>query len=420
MSNYIDLTLPKEKKVLNVGQFIDNYYPVVDGVVVCVENYTKLLMQKGHCCTVFAPKYPQYKDKAELAYRIVRSRSTRIPVVGYTLANCKNDTKFKKQILASNLNIIHAHSPFAVGKYGLYMAQKLGIPIVATFHSQFKLDFQKFIKADFIVDAMIKYVVDFFEKVDKVWAVTPAAAEILKSYGCTRPIDIMYNGCDYDYPKNVDEKLKLANTSFKLSEQQNVLLFVGRPDSQKNIYAIIESMKILKDSGVDYKLLIVGSSYEDEKVNSLIEDLGLNNNVVMAGKIYDRDKLSALYLRADLLLMPSVYDTASIVKIEGAAHKTPTLLVKDTPAATGVTHNHNGYLVENDSKDFARVISEALKDKDKLKEVSQNAYDTIFISWDKIVNKVEESYNEIIKEYKEKGSFAPKHSRSSKQEKNSF
>lgn len=34
------------------AQFIDSYFPVIDGVVHTVENYAKYLNRMGYCCVV--------------------------------------------------------------------------------------------------------------------------------------------------------------------------------------------------------------------------------------------------------------------------------------------------------------------------------------------------------------------------------
>ena len=388
---------------LRVCQFIDTYYPVVDGVVICVDNYARHLNAAGHYCSVVAPSFGAHDGEQE--QNVLRCKSVRVPFVGQRSALPAGDGKLKAMIKAGNFDLLHAHSPFALGRYALKYAHKNGIPVVATFHTQFKMDFEKFIKSGFIVDKLVDYVVKFFNGADRVWAVTQASAGVLKSYGCNREIEVMDNGCDYEYPRDPAEKIAAADQNFGLSGIKNLLLYVGRPDTQKNIYMMLDGMKVLKELGIDYKFLIVGTSYEDDKVQRYIDKSGLTDNVTMLGRIYDREVLASLYLRADIFVIPSVYDTSSLVKQEAAAHKTPSILITGTPAATGVRDGWNGYLIPNDANALARKLADALSDKQSLAKVSQNAYDSLHKSWQSVIAEAAERYAGIIQDYKNHGAF---------------
>lgn len=64
-------------KRLKVGYFIDTFFPMVDGVIMVVDNYAKR-MQKYADVTVFAPKVDLfYKDTFD--YKVIRSMSLPVP-----------------------------------------------------------------------------------------------------------------------------------------------------------------------------------------------------------------------------------------------------------------------------------------------------------------------------------------------------
>ena len=113
-----------QNKRLKIGLFIDTFFPMVDGVVMVVDNYAKRLSE-NHDVTVFTTK-PRKKgfDDSKLPYKVVRC--PRVPMFGldYDLPLPKLSHKFKKQIDNGEFDIIHIHSPFGVGKSGIRYAKK--------------------------------------------------------------------------------------------------------------------------------------------------------------------------------------------------------------------------------------------------------------------------------------------------------
>ena len=134
------------KDKLTIGLFIDTYYPMIDGVISVVDKYAKRLLKYGDVI-VFAPEVPGQKfDDSKLEYKVVRCKSIKMPIVDYSLPLPRFDKNFKKQLKKYDLDIVHIHSPFTIGKMGINYAKKRNIPVVATMHSQFKLDFLRAVK----------------------------------------------------------------------------------------------------------------------------------------------------------------------------------------------------------------------------------------------------------------------------------
>ena len=99
--------------------------------------------------------------------------------------------------------------------------------------------------------------------------------------------------------------------------------------------------------------------------------------------------------RADLFLFPSVYDTNGIVVREAAACGLASVLIKGSCAAEGVTHDRNGYLIEENAESMASLLEEACKDLPHLHDVGQHAMDEIYISWEDSVKVAHDRYAEL-------------------------
>ena len=147
-------------------------------------------------------------------------------------------------------------------------------------------------------------------------------------------------------------------------------------------------------------MLLVGSGQDERYFNNLIDKYRLNDKVIMCGKILNRKMLAEYYARADLFLFPSMYDSNSLVQIEAASQKTPTLFVKDSATSYYIKDNINGYIEENNSIKYAKRIEEILADEKKLKEVSENAFKELYISWDEEVKNIYNEYLRLIESRK--------------------
>lgn len=385
---------------IKVCEFIDSYYPVIDGVVTVVNNYANYFAKKGKSVVV-CPKHKKYVDK--FSYGVYRVKAVKLMYRGYDIAFPKLDRKMKKKLLKEDFDIFHAHSPFGIGKFAQRIAKKKGIPIVATLHSQYHQDFYNACKSKCITKIMIKNIMKkFYNKVDYVWTLNEGMGRLLKSYGYKGEYDIVRNATDFKYPDNPEFVENRARGEFNIPKDIPVFLFVGQIINAKGIRLIAEALKKVKDLGFKFKMLMVGKGKDKESLEAYVKELGLEEEYQFLGAIYDRELLSGVYMCSTLFLFPSLYDSFSLVKLEAASQKRATLFASGALAADGIIDNRNGFLAEYDAEKYANKIIEIINDKELLEKVSNNAYDELYINWDTALITVEQKYREIIEDYKAK------------------
>lgn len=384
---------------LTIGFFIDTFYPMVDGVVMVVDNYARRLC-KDYNVIVFCPKPVKGNfDDSVFPYEVVRCNSLPVPFIDYNLPLPKVDLDFSNELNKYKLDIVHIHSPATLGKMGIRYAKKHNSLLIGTLHSQYKQDIKRALKLDGVSSIITRGIVNTFNKCDEVWTVNNSIARLFKEeYGYKRDVRIMQNASSIEPIKDIDGARERINELSKIDDSYKVLLFVGRLNKLKNIFFIIDSLVELDklNHKYKYKMIFVGSGQDEDDLKKYISKHNLNDKVILTGKITDRELLAMYYRRADLFLFPSWYDANSLVQIEAASQETPTLFIEKTATSYYVENNINGFLAENTATGYAKRIDEILSNDKLLKEVSHNALRDIYKSWDDIVSEVSKLYIELL------------------------
>ena len=373
---------------MKIIQFSDSFLPVMDGVGNVTYKYAKCFGEKGHESYVVAPQ----KDtgyRGNFPFEI-------IDYIGIPLAGLKSydvglpalDNNCRNRLRMIDADIVHVHSPFIAGHAGIAYAQKRDIPVVGMFHSKYYDDFLQITGMELLADVGVKYVVDFYEKCDEVWAVSRSSAEVLHSYGYEGEIQVIPNGTDIPtLISDVDVDAEYG------TKGENVLLFVGQLNRKKNIQCIMEAVSLLK---VQYKLILAGQGPHEKEFRKLADELNIADKVVFTGHISDPAVLNALYKRADLFLFPSLYDTSGLVVREAAAVGTPSVVVRGSSASECISDGKNGFLCDNTPESLAETVERVLGSKNTLSVVGTSATAQIPIPWTAIADRVLERYEGLL------------------------
>ena len=383
-------------KKIRVAMFVDSFGSM-DGVVNVVKQYSRLLSGRAEV-TIVAPKTTSKDDNTIDGVEILRCASIRVPIVNYDYGVPELDAKFLKEIKDREFDIIHLHSPFNLGKLAIKLGKELDIPVVATFHSQFKQDFKLLLGLDSLAEAWLKDIIKVFNSCYEVWPVNSKVQEILYEYGYLGNSLVITNATEMkpleeDYRHEIDKK-------YSLRPNQPMLLFVGRIIILKNVLYIVEVMRALKERGFDFKMVYVGEGYAKAQVKALVKKYKLQDHVILPGKLSNREDLAKVYQRANLVVFPSYYDADSLCKYEAASQSTPTIFAEGAATIGGVKDGITGYVGSGeDEYAFADRIIEIFGDKDKYDEVCKNTHDILYHTWTEVVDKVYDNYLRVIEEY---------------------
>ena len=383
-----------------IGIFNDNFPPILDGVGLTAQNYAYWLHMKGYDVRVITPYAPGADEVIEAApYPINRYMSVPIPFRHpYRYGLPYVDAAFWHNWRKMRFELVHAHCPFTSGNLAYSAAQKQNIPLVATFHSKYRQDFEHNVPNKRVVDWMIKQIIGFFEKAYEVWIPQAAVEPTLREYGFKGHVEVVENGNDFSTPSPMVEVLrKEMREELGVTENETMLLFVGQHIWEKNIGFILDSLALIKDK--PFQLFMVGTGYAVHDIKQKIKALGLSHCVTMLGNINDRERLKKIDAAADLFLFPSLYDNAPLVVREAAAMHTPSLMLQDSTAAEVIRSGENGFLTANNTKEYADRIVWLMEHPALLQQVGVKASETIARSWENVIEEVIQRYEDIKKNY---------------------
>ena len=379
----------------------DSFPPVIDGVVNVVMNYARIMKEQGLAePMVGTPRYPdETYDKYPYPVIPYQSIDTTGIVSGYRAGNpfasgAIDDMK------AFRPDVIHSHCPVSSTLMARMLREETDAPIIFTYHTKFDVDIARAVKAKFIQKESIKTLVDNISACDEIWVVSNGAGENLKSLGYEGRYRVMPNGVDFAKGRVDDAGVREATKEYDLPEGVPVFLFVGRIIKYKGLPLILDCMKLLKEEGMDFRMVFAGGGQESEEIKTYCSSLRLDDKVIFLGPVYDRRQLSAWYCRADLFLFPSDFDTNGLVVREAAACSLPAALIKGSCAAEGVTHMKNGFLIEESAASLAVLLATAGQDRRLLEKAGQAAADELYISWPQAIDRAIDRYMTVIENYR--------------------
>ena len=386
---------------IKVGMFMDSWYPDLNGVILVMENLIKNMSDHAEV-TLVVPKTGSEENDKNYPFKIIRVDSIPLITTSYKLGMV--DLKyFKYKKLFDNLDfdIIHIHSPFALGRLGIRVAKEKNIPVIATMHVRWEFEFKKYLKSNLAANLCIKHLIKSYNKCYSCIALNNALIDVYKDYGYNGRVTVIRNGTDLEIVKDPKKSITQINNMFNLDPKETVLLFVGRIISIKNIFFILDVLRELKNINFPYKMIYVGDGPDYDALAKKVKDYHMQDDVILTGRIMDRELLKAIYHRADLFLFPSLFDSSSLVQIEAASQETPTIFVEGSVTSDTVDDNINGFKEKEDIDLFAKRIVNIMGDKKNYDKVKKAAKKDLATPWRDIAKETYEYYLKTINDYHE-------------------
>lgn len=391
------------EKKLNIAMFSDSFYPIVGGRENVIDNLMRGLKPHANAFLLTSTFKGQKKfiEDSALPYEVIRTKSLRLTKNEYLcLINRKTKKLIEQKIKNGEIDIIHTQTKYALAKYALKLGKKYNIPVVTTCHTNYSLQYKNQLKYPIIYNLFLNHVKKIINKMDGVITVSNYMKLELNKLGIVKPITVIPNGTDLIQYCDLSFNKVEIKSKYNLNNSDYIFIFVGRITPLKNINLIFDTLQILKNKKINYKMLFIGGG-DIEKYKQLSIEKNLEEMVVFTGPITNREEISKLYSISDLNLFPSIIETFGLTIQESGVLSTPSVTIKNSVTSENIIHNKNGFISNNTAEDFANTILSAIADKENLKQIGINAKQTFNTSWNEIAIKHIEEYKKILKNKKQ-------------------
>jgi glycosyltransferase involved in cell wall biosynthesis len=374
-------------------------------VVGVVTNYATMIHRYHGRAVVVAPE--QRNAPVDDPYPVIRFPSIQLSrAQDYRLSVTPElAVRNMRRLIDAPIDIIHAHSPFRIGELAIKIGHVKKIPVVSTFHSQYKDDFLNVTGSRILSELGVEYLVHrFWNRVPYMMVPTEFSGRVLRSYGWEGEYRIQPNGTDMRLP-STDEMKRYCHEGGRLLDvpaDMPVLLFVGQHRWVKNPAQIIDTAAILKHRGIRFLQVFIGGGRDEDEIIRYAEKSGAADRVRFVGLVRDREVLSRYYARADLFTFPSTYDVDPLVVKEAAAWGTPSIVARDSSPSERIVNGKNGFVTPPEPRAMAALIEDILKNPGRAAHAGEEARRTVYLSRETVVNNLVDSYREIIEEWREK------------------
>lgn len=376
---------------LHICLLNDSFPPVIDGVANTVFNYADIIQKKHGNAFVVTPEYKGAQD--DYPFRVYRYTSSGLTKKwGYRAGIPFSPRAYEEILQEKQVDILHCHCPMVSAMVARTLRELTGAPLIMTYHTKFDIEIRKALKLDLLSKVGIRALVENMEAADEVWVVSEGAGENLRGMGYSGALRVMDNGVDFPRGRVSDEAVAALRAAHDIPQGVPVFLFVGRMNWYKGVRISLDALRMLGESGQDYRMLLVGDGLDAGEIRKYTKTVGIADKCIFTGAIRDRELLRTYFCLANLFLFPSTYDTNGIVVREAAACGLGSVLIRGSCAAEGITDRQNGILIEENAASMFDALRELAPNAARMAEIGRHAADEIYISWEDAVGRAYERY----------------------------
>lgn len=331
----------------------DVYFPRVNGVSTSIETFLQCLRELGVEVRLVVPRYGDEPDEPGVI------RVAGRPVPGDREDRLVGWRAMHKAVLAAaaDCDLIHIQTPFIAHYAGLKAARRLGLPVVATYHTLFEEYLQHY--APFLPGDWLKGQARAFSRrqcnaLDAVVVPSTAMQQRLLAYGVTAPLHVLPTGIPLAHFGRGNGADFRREHGIPLG--QPVALFVGRVAHEKNIGFLLEAMLRTRDMRADALLLIAGEGPAMNDLKERVRQLGLLDAVRFIGYLDRQQALPDCYAAADVFVFASRTETQGLVLLEAMAAGLPVIALSEMGTTDILAPGRGAYSPPADAAAFGEVL----------------------------------------------------------------
>ena len=361
--------------------YSEYYLPHHGGIELHVHALARRLRRQGLEVAVATP-FPG-PDAVE-GVPVHRLRVPLLPYV-HTVWGSHAVSPVKELLASGRFDLLHCHhsiyNPSASGV--VYLAQRMGLPTVVTFHSVMRGYTQAFALYDRLA-GWSRWPVTFT-------AVSDLVAGEISGLLDGRPVRVLPNGIESAAWK--PREPVPSRGSFRVVSSMRLV-------RRKRPRALVDMMALLRDRlppGMRLRARILGRGTERGALRRLIAARGLGSEVELCGRV-THEEMRRMYAHSDVFVLPSLEESFGIAALEARAAGLPVVVLRESGPAAFIRHGLEGLLADSDADMVAALVRLARDPALRLRIAQHNRTTPAPYAWDDVLALHLETYAAAMQE----------------------
>lgn len=366
---------------MNVAIFTDNDFGKVNGVTTtlgaALEYVPDDLNLRVYTCDGRGAETGDYLSLAAFGVGIPFYREMKMYLPPYR--------EFLRHAVADGIEVIHLTTPGPVGLVAAWVASRLGIPMLGSFHTDLAEYTRILSGSRGLSRFMERYMRWLYGRCERILAPSDSTRDMLVRAGLQRSrIDIWRRGVStirFDPAK----RSQALREKWGVSDDRPAIIYVGRVSKEKGLQMLKPFSRFLEYAGVAHRVIVVGDG-------PMRPELQLDCPEFVYTGTLRQDDVAVAMASADFLFFPSRTDTAGNVVLEAQASGLPVLVSDAGGPRENLRPAESGFVC-GEFNDFVRRAGDLLRNARKRREMSAAARDyALTRRWETALEPLYESY----------------------------
>lgn len=378
-------------KNIKVAYFAGSLQPGHDGVTRVLYKLIDYLKSYKIEGMFFSPIIPGKDEQSVQMYSVP---SITFPLYKEYKFAVPGQKYFEEKLKEFQPDLIHINSPCSLGYAAVKYGNRNGIPVAATYHTHFA-SYAKYYKIKAFENISWNYFRKIYNGCQMVYVPSEPILNELKYHGINN-LKFLPHGVDTN-AFNASYYSKEWKRRYKI-EGKTAVLFVGRLVWEKDLATLAAAYNIIMAARNDVAFVIAGDGPIKNELMKLMPE------AVFLG-YQSGETLAETYASSDIFVFPSTTETFGNVTLEAMASGLPPICAKEGGAYGVIDEGVNGLTtIPRDPEDLSKKIITLLDSPEKRHYLSSNAIRFAKDqTWDKIFQKLVDSYQKLLSDYKEAG-----------------
>lgn len=263
---------------------------------------------------------------------------------------------------ADGVEVIHLTTPGPVGLSALWVAQRTGLPLVGSFHTDLEAYTTALSGSSRLGRWMGLYLRWLYAHCRTILVPSEATRAMLVARGVPGDRLVVWpRGVDTQLfrPERRSDRLR---EQWRADERRPALLYVGRLSREKGLLRLPRLSEALHHAGLEHRLVFAGDGPLRRELEAECPD------AVFLGSL-SREDVAAAFASADLFVFPSETDTAGNVVLEAQAAGLPVVVSGRGGPRENLMVNTTGFICEQPAS-WMMAVGSLLRDGQRRREMA--------------------------------------------------